>query len=131
MRTSLSIFAPLTPRALRRRRIAGCVKIIAWSARAIAISVMPQACGAFDGERGRRGKRDQRRRAEYRRLGDHFERAAAGDDEEAVVGGDAASDERADQLVERIVPPDILAQRDDRAVAIAPGGAMDRAGFAR
>ena len=68
-------------------------------------------------------------RSEDRRLGDHFERATAGDDEEAIRGSDAASDECADQFVERIVSPDVFAQGDDRAISIAPGGAMDRARF--
>ena len=43
------------------------------------------------------------------------------------IGIDALAQQRADQLVERIVPPDVLAHETYCAVQRAPGGGMDGA----
>ena len=107
------------------------MKIVAWSARAIAISVTPLASArSMASEVG----------AESATSVDAPKIAALAtiSNEQRLVmtkkpsaGATPLRDERADQFVERIVPPDILAQGDDRAVAIAPGGAMDRARLRR
>ena len=45
-----------------------------------------------------------------------------------LSGATPARVERADRLVERIVPPDVLADQDDRPVPPAPCRGMDGAG---
>ena len=57
----------------------------AWSARATAIRVTPKARALSSASEVGAESDDQRARAENRRLGDHLERAAAGDEEEAVA----------------------------------------------
>ena len=72
--------------------------------------------GGAQRERGRRRDRDDDRRAADRGLLDHLDRDAAGQQDDAGIAGDVAASEGAGQLVERVVPADILAQRDDPAL---------------
>ncbi len=64
------------------------------------------------------------------RLLRHLEGAAAGDHGKTVPGIDAVLGERADQLVESVVPADILAYADDLAVGRAERRGMQRMGDA-
>ena len=100
------------------------------SARAIATSVRPRACARSIASAVGAEMATMRRRTEDRGLLDHFERGAAGEHDKAVARRHALAHQRADQLVERIVPADILAQNPDRAVAGAERGGMDGAGLA-
>src|SRR4051812_26813194 len=78
--------------------------------------------------RGRAGG-DQCGKARGDRFLHHLERAAAGDQAEAGVNRVAAAKHRANQLVQRIVPADVLSDELQFAVRANPGGRMRAAGL--
>src|SRR5690606_119894 len=91
----------------------------------------PAGLGQLDRQRGRRGNRRQQADPEPRRLGHHLVAGAAGDEHEAAPHVDPLADERAEQLVERIVAADVLSHMQDLALRRGPGRRMDRAARAR
>ena len=64
------------------------------------------------------------------RLLHHLDRDPAGEEQQAIAAGDAAPRHRADQLVERVVPADILADEHDALAAAPERGGMDGVGLA-
>jgi hypothetical protein len=88
--------------------------------------------GVFGGAQGEcgwgRDRGDDGRAADSSLL-DHLDRDAAGHQDGAGIGRYVAAGEGADQLVERIVPSDILAQSNNSALRRPESRRMDRAGF--
>src|SRR5262249_31060966 len=79
------------------------------------------------GETGRARDRCEDRRAKYRRLLDHLEARAAGDDDESRGGIDLRCNGGADQLVQGIVTTNVLPHQLEGAISAGPSGGMDRA----
>ena len=79
-------------------------------------------------ERSRGGDGDERPRSEAHRFGDHFVGAAAGDEKEAALGVRPIAQQGADKLVERVMPPHILARTHYGAVEVAPNRGVRGAG---
>src|SRR3546814_9178753 len=82
--------------------------------------------GPLGGQAGGSGYGDEHRAAGARRLFDQFIAASRRQQDETAGRVDAGAGEGADQLVERIVAPDILARAKDGAGRRAEGGGMDR-----
>ncbi len=85
--------------------------------------------GDAHGERGGRRHRDHHRRAEHRRLLHHFDRDAARQQQQTFRHRDAVTRQRTGELVERVVPADILAQRDQPALRMPEGRGMHGVGL--
>ena len=80
-------------------------------------------------QRGRRRHRDHHRRADHRRLLHQLDGDAARQQQQPIAGADPRARQRTGELVERVVPADILAQRDHAARRMPEGGGMHRVGL--
>src|SRR5439155_6754755 len=89
----------------------------------------PELVGGLDGEARRRRHGDHHGETGDRRLLHHLEAHPPGQHED-VVGLDPGPGEqgRADELVDGVVPADVLPHGDERAVTPEPTGGMDGAG---
>src|SRR5258708_3848099 len=72
--------------------------------------------GLANGKLRRRGDRNHYRDAGQCSLLDHLIRATAGDHAKASLGIEPGGNHRADELVESVMPPDILAYCEQAAV---------------
>src|SRR6267378_6357740 len=90
----------------------------------------PTCFGDADGERRRRRHGHENRGAENGRLLHHLDRYAAGEKHNAAPSIDLPAGERAHELVERIVPADILASRDNSFAWLPKAGGMHGPGLA-
>ncbi|MNC47507.1 hypothetical protein D3C75_965710 [compost metagenome] len=82
------------------------------------------------GQRGGGRQADQAGDARAHRLVDQLQAAAAGDHHEALGRRDGRAGQRTDQLVQRVVPTDVLAAQADSAVVVDEQRGMHRTAVA-